>query len=276
MKLTTTMKTAALVLSFFAASVHAADWSDAYIAYSHGTAYREVANPNNVQKDIVSLVYLGLNSWGANFFVIDLLRSSGDNPARNGSHGAQEAYVVFQNTLSASKVTGKSFQFGPVRDVGLHTGFDFSSKNDEFGGAELKYMIGPKLEFDVPGYLSLAALALKDTGNNSIAGVQVNSKVTWRLAATWDFDAKLGTPVVFKGWATYTGARGRDGFGSATHPEIWLETALLWDLGAVMGNKPRKYLAGVGYQYIRNKFNNSSALDGTRTSTPNLRFEAHF
>lgn len=271
------MKLTAISLALLtAASANAADWSDSYVSLSHGSKYREPANPNDVAKTVVSFTYLGGNSLGSNFFNADLLRSDDKDPANNGTSGAQEVYVVYANTLSFSKLGGSPVTFGPVRDVALHNGFDYSAKNDAFGGAVWKLMVGPKVEFNVPGFLSLGLFAYKERGNNSLAGQRVNFDVTYRLATVWQFDVSLGAPAVFKGWANYTGTKGKDGFGNDTHPETWIETSLLWDVGSVAGAAPKKYYAGIGYQYIKNKFNNASSLTGTKVSAPSLRFEAHF
>lgn len=270
------MKQFAIILACLSSTAGAADWSDTSISYSHGWKYHEPANPDDIAKDVITLAHISGNSWGTNFFAVDLLKSDEKNPANNGDHGAQEVYVVYRNTLSFGRLSGQKLVYGPINDVGIESGIDYSSKNDAFGGAEFKLMAGPKVEFAVPGYLSLALLALKDIGNNSIAGVNVNSPWTWRLATAWSFDFSLGSPAIFKGWATYTGTRGKDGFGNDTHPEFWTESALMWDLGALAGSAPKKYYAGFGYQYIKNKFNNSPNLVGTKVSAPSLRIEAHF
>ncbi|WP_198937749.1 hypothetical protein [Pelomonas sp. KK5] len=270
------MKISAIALAIVGASANAADWSDASLSYSHGSSYHEPANTHDVTKDILSLSYLGGNSVGHNYFNVDMLRSNKDNPANNGTSGAQEVYVVLRNVLSFGKLSDKKLSFGPVSDVGLESGIDFSSKNDAFGGAEFKWMVGPMVQFNVPGFWTLSLLALKDTGNNSLAGVHVNSPITWRLSTAWSFDFQAGAPVVFKGWATYTGTRGKDGFGGPTYPEVWFWSSLTWDVGSVFGAKPKKYYAGVGYEYVRNKFNDSPNLIGTKTSVPSIRFEAHF
>lgn len=259
-----------------ASTAYAAEFSDAAIGYSHGERFREPGNELNIAKDILTLWYFSTNSLGSNFFNVDMLQSDRNDPANNGTHGAQEVYVVYRNYLSLGKLSKKDYSFGPVRDVGLRSGFDYSSKNSAFGGAEQKLMVGPEVEFDVPGYLSLSVMALKDWGNNSIVGVQVNSDVTYRVALNWIFDLSLGLPATFRGWATYTGTRGTDGFGNGMHPETWTEMALLWDVGTAMGATPKKYLAGVGYQYIKNKFNVQPSVAGSRTSTPMLRAEVHF
>lgn len=270
------LKIVASLLALTACAAHAADWSDSYISYSRGWKYREPANPYDLRKDVISLTYIGGNKLGSNFFNVDMLRSDTNNPARNTNNGAQEVYVVFSNTLSISKLASTDLSFGPVRDVTFHSGFDFSSKNDLFGGAEFKLIGGPKVELAVPGYLSFALLAVKDWGNNSIAGKQVNSDLTWRLATVWQFDVPLGLPAIFKGWGTYTGKRGLDGFGNPMHRETWMETSLMWDVGSIGSWKPKTFYAGIGYQFIKNKFNNAPSLTGTRVSSPSIRFEAHF
>ena len=257
-------------------SAYAAEFSDVTLAYWYGNKFHEPGNALDISKNILTLSYFGTNSLGSNFFNVDMLQSDSNDPANNTTHGAQEVYVVFRNFLSLSKLSNKDYSFGPVRDVGLQSGFDYSAKNSAFGGAERKLMVGPEVQFNVPGYLSLGLLALKDWGNNSIAGVEVNSDLTYRLALGWSFDFSLGLPAIFKGWATYTGTRGQDGFGNGMHPETWTEMSLLWDFGVLAGAAPKKYLAGVGYQYIKNKFNVPPTVVGTKTSTPLLRAEVHF
>ena len=257
--------------------VHAADWSDASIGYYYGTAFKEPGSAQNVKKSVTTLSYVGGYKYGVNFFTLDMLKSNGANAAagEGNTRGAQEVYVVYNNTISFSKLGGSPVKFGPVRDVGLQAGFDFNSKNDTFGAGLIKYIVGPKAEFDVPGLLTLALLYYKEDNNNSIVGKNVDFKAAPRLATVWDFGFNAGLPAVFKGWATFTGAKGKDGFGGQTAPETWLETNLLWDVspGSV---KPKTFYAGVGYQYIHNKFGNPSSLPGTKVSAPSLKLEAHF
>jgi hypothetical protein len=75
---------------------------------------------------------------------------------------------------------------------------------------------------------------------------------------------------VFKGYANFTRSKGKN-----TAPETWLESSLLWDVGSLAGS-PKTYYAGVGYQYIHNKFGNQSTLAGTKVSAPELKLEVHF
>lgn len=275
MNIRATCKAAIVLLSAISAPAFAAEWSDTYIGYSRGTQFKDPGSNTALTKDIVALTHVSGYSLGTNFFSVDMLLSDNNNLANRSARPAHEVYVVYANTLSFSKLNKAPVVFGPIRDVGLQAGFDFSSKNDAFGGAVLKLLVGPKVDFDVPGLLQVALLRKHERGNNSISGVNVRYDDTWRLAVNWRFDFNLGLPAVFKGWGTYTAAMGRDGFGAQTAPETWIEPSLLWDVGSVVG-KEKVFYAGVSYQYIRNKFSNQSSIPGTRVRAPMLKLEAHF
>ena len=279
-----------LLVAINAGVAHAADWSDAYIGYAYGTKFKDPGSAADVKKHVVTLQYVGGYKYGVNFFTLDMLKSDINNPASGGqvtpvtitsSRGAQEVYVVYNNTLSFGKLSGKPVAFGPVRDVGFQAGFDFNSKNDTFGAGLIKLIAGPKLEFDVPGLLTLGLFYYKENNNDAIAPAigagsgNVNFDAAPRLATVWNFGFGAGLPAVFKGWANYTGKKGKDGFGNDTAAETWLETSLLWDVGSAMG-KPKTFYAGVGYQYIHNKFGNQPTLPGTKVSSPSVQFEVHF
>ncbi len=269
------------------AAAHAADWSDAHIGYGYGTKFKEPGSTADVSKHVVTLQYVGGYKYGVNFFSLDMLKSDSNNPATGGSldtpsrRGAQEVYVTYNHTLSFGKLGASGVKFGPVRDIGLQTGFDFNAKNDTFGAGLIKFIAGPKVEFDVPGLLTLGLFYYKENNNNGIAPAvgagngNVNFDAAPRLSVVWNFGFDAGLPAVFKGWANYTGKKGKDGFGGDTSPETWLETSLLWDVGSAAG-KPKTFYAGLGYQYIHNKFGNPSTLDGTKVSAPSLQMEAHF
>lgn len=257
-------------------SAQAADWSDTSIGFSRGTSFHSPGSDVNVTKDIISLTHVSGYSLGTNFFNVDMLASDHNEPANNNSKSsAQEVYVVYGHTLSFSKLTKKPMAFGPIRDVGLYTGFDFSAKNDAFSGAVLKFLVGPKVDFDVPGLLQVALLYKKEWDNNSITGTHVHYDDTYRVATNWAFNFQLGLPAVFKGWGTYTGKMGKDGFGGPTAPETWIESALMWDVGSLAG-KDKVFYAGLGYQYIRNKFSVPSNVPGTQVKAPMLKVEVHF
>jgi hypothetical protein len=268
----------AIAAATISTGANSATWSDSFIGITQGAKFKEPGSPADVEKTIATLQYVGGYKYGVNFFSVDMLQSDHANPAIGGTtssgRAAQEVYAVYNNTVSFGKL-GMNTKFGPIRDVGFQAGFDFNSKNDAFGAGLVKWIAGPKLEFDVNGLLTLGLLYYKENNNNGISGKDVNFDGTARLATVWSFDYDWVVPTTFKGWATYTQEKGKDGFGGNTAPETWLESALLVDLAQVTG-QPKTFYAGVGYQYIKNKFGNQPSVPGTKVSAPSVKMEVHF
>ncbi|WP_018610073.1 hypothetical protein, partial [Uliginosibacterium gangwonense] len=210
----------ALATALCSMSVQAADWSDTSISYRYGAHFREPANPSDISKDIVALTHVSGFKYGSNFFNVDLLRSDSKDPASNGGGGAQEVYVVYSNQLHLSKITGQKYAMGPISDFALSTGFDFSSKDDAFAARVRKFMIGPTVKFGGSlGWADLSVLYYKEKNHNGIVGTSVDFSSTYRIAAAWGTNFDLGpVPLQFNGFATYTGSKGRDGFGDKTGP----------------------------------------------------------
>jgi len=273
-RLATALAITGLALS--AQPAAAADWSDTWAGVRYGTDFREPFNANEIAKTIYVLQHVSGYKYGTNFFNVDILKSDGMDPANGGGGGAQEVYVVYKNTLSYNAITG-SKRSGMIRDFGWEFGLDFNSKDDAFAPRVQKFMTGPTMMFDVPGFLAVGLLYYKEKNHNGIVGTSVTFDPTYRLAAAWGINIK-SINSVFKGFATYTGEKGTDGFGAETAAETLIEMSLMYDAGSLLGKKETFYL-GVGYQYWKNKFGSDSSLDPTGGSTakvPQILFEAHF
>ena len=121
------------------------------MGYQYQGNVREPANPNKITKNVVEFGHASGYKYGSNFFATDLYLSDGNDPANNGGGGAHEAYVVYRHNLSLSAVSGSKLAFGPVRDVSLMTGFNWSTKNDAFASRVRELMIGPTFHIDVNG-----------------------------------------------------------------------------------------------------------------------------
>ena len=163
----------------------AAEWSDTSIGYRTGSKFHEPFNTQDISKDIVSLTHVSGYKFGSNFFNADLLMSDSKDPSTlGGPTGAQEAYVVYRNTVELGKVTGKDYKFGVVKGVGGTFGFDWNTKND-FGYSSKKRMgvLGPTLMMDVPGFLNVSLLALKEsnapTGGAGVSGAGTEATGFW-------------------------------------------------------------------------------------------------
>src|SRR5206468_1932994 len=88
--------------------------------------------------------------YGSYAFNVDYLVSDEHNPEMGSPRGAQEVYSVGRVDFSASRIFGRSFGYGGiVRDVGLTTGYEFSSKNDAFANRARMLVLGPSLQFEV-------------------------------------------------------------------------------------------------------------------------------
>jgi hypothetical protein len=269
----------------------ASTWSDADIGYRYGTGYREPYNEQDITKNIISLTYASGYKYGSNFFNVDMLMSNAEDPASGGGGGAHEVYVVYRTTLSGGSVTGIPLKFGGViRDIGLTGGFDFNAKDDQFSARVMKWAIGPKVSFEVPGFLDLAVVYRTESNHNWYATQygctgasnpncgDVDFKDTAALEAAWGIPFTLGMPMKFQGFANYIGAKGVDGQGAATKPETLIEAAVMVDVGSLVKQKETFYVGG-GYQYWHNKFGSDSSTDPTGGSTarvPQLELELHF
>ncbi|WP_085316556.1 hypothetical protein [Derxia lacustris] len=270
----------AVALACSAGGAFAADWSDTFIGYTYGPQMRQPGSDEFVTKNIFTLQHVSGYKYGVNFFNVDMLKSDTNNPAKGptigqpSKRGAQEVYVVYQNTLSFNSLTNsKSFTAGPIADLGLQLGFDFNSMNDTFGAGLIKLIGGPKVTLAVPGLLQFGLLYYKEYNNNGFSGQNVDFDAALRLSSVWSFNFDAGLPSVIKGWATYTGQKGFN-----TLPETWFETSYLVDVGTLAG-QPKTFYAGVGYQYINHKFGtntHSTGIPGGKVSSPMFKFEAHF
>lgn len=263
----------AVLISCIALPTLAADWSDNSVGYRYGTQFTEPANPNDIQKDIFSFTHVSGYKYGINFFTVDFLLSDDKDPPAGGGGGAQEVYAVYRHQVIYGAVTGKPMAFGPIKDVALTAGFDLNSKNDAFAPRVRKFVLGPTLKFDVPGFLDLSLLFRGERNHNGIVGKSVKFDNTYGISLAWGIPIKsLGAK--FDGFVDHVGKKGKDGFGLETAAETLMRAYIMFDVGRFAGKKDTFY-AGVGYEYWRNKFG-AAAGPGNDTDAPMLALEAHF
>lgn len=275
------------LLSVSAANgILAAEWSDTYIGYRYGTRFAEPFNDQDIRKNIFNLSHVSGYRYGSNFFNVDFLMSDSKDPGGSGnSAGAQEAYVVYRNTVETGKVLGSPLGIGPIRDLGLTLGFDWNTKSDAgYNSKKRMLVLGPTLMFKVPGFLNVSLLGLWESNApyNTYTGV-----ATPRYS--YDFHpmltAAFGIPISavpglsFEGYANWIAPKGRNEFGAGTATETNIDVQLMYDVGCVLGFGKKSLRVGVEYQYWRNKFGNNHkgpAGDGAFAKTPMLRAEYHF
>lgn len=275
----------AATLAVFSAGVCAADWSDTYIGYRTGNKFAEPFGVNDIHKNIINFSHVSGYAYGTNFFNVDLLLSDEKDPASAGStEGAHEAYVVYRNTLDFEKLSGTPMKFGPVRGTGLTFGFDFNAKTDAgYNSKKRMLVVGPTLMFDVPGFLNLSLLLLKESNApcSTFGTPSCTPRYTYKthpmLTAAWGIP--IGSlPLSFEGFMNYIAAKGTNEFGGGTKPETNLDMQVMYDVSSAWGAKG-KFKVGLEYQYWKNKFGNDHegpAGSGAFAKTPMIRAEYHF
>lgn len=272
-------------LTLCASAAHAADWSVTSLSYRYGTHFAEPFNNNHIAKNILNLSHTSGYKYGSNYFSADLLMSDDKDPASAGSKdGAQDVYLIYRHTLDATKVTGRPFNLGPVRAIGLTAGFDYQSKNDAgYNSKKRMLVLGPTVSIDVPGFLAISVLALWESNApyssfTRVATPRYHYDVHPAVVATWGIP--IGSlPLSFEGFANFIASKGTNEFGRGTAPETNIDIKLMYDLSAITGSAKNALRVGFEYQYWRNKFGNDAsgpAGKGAFARTPQIRLEYQF
>lgn len=297
------------LVALAATSASAATWSDTYLGYRTGNNFREPANDKSIQKQIFTLDHVSGNSLGSNFFNVDMLKSDSNDPVNNftgdpnnntnagqaniAKKGAQEVYVAYRNNLSFSALTGKKISNGVIRDVEWTTGFDYNSKNTEFAPSVWKLITGPTLSFQVPGFLTVGLQYYKEWNHNAFGrsfGNTGNNNVvfdsTYQINVAWGINAPLfKVPAKFKGFAAFTGTKGKDGANVDSKFESLIDMYYMVDFSKVLGAKAGTWQIGPGFEYWNNKFgvptkaqkdNPFDATVNPKTTTAMISLEYHF
>jgi hypothetical protein len=272
---------------FLPAAAMAAEWSDTALSWRHGQTFREPFNPNNISKHIVAFTHASGYKYGSNYVNVDLLQSDHNDPGSLNQHsGAQEAYLVYRNTVDIGKVTGQEYRYGLVKGIGATFGFDWNTKNDVgYNSRKRMLVVGPTLMWDVPGYLSTSILLLHES--NAPSGAfppisEVHDRYTYDTHPM--FTANWGIPVApgwsFEGYLNFIAAKGRDEVGNGTGAETNLDMQIMYDIGSQFGQPKNTFRIGFEYQLWNNKFGNTErtvgSMGGNRASTPMVRAEYHF
>jgi nucleoside-specific outer membrane channel protein Tsx len=282
----TTLLAAGATLLLTCAFASAADWSDTSISWRYGTRFAEPFNPEHITKHIFALTHASGYKYGSNFFNVDLLQSDKSDPASlTQSEGAQEAYIVYRNTVDIGALRGTEMRYGPVKGVGATFGFDWNTKNDVGYNSRKRMLVaGPTLMWDVPGFLNTSLLVLRESNAPSGAFApiaNVNGRYTYdthaALSVTWGIP--VAERVSFEGYGLFIAAKGEDEVGNGTGAETNIDMALMYDLGSQFGQPKNRFRVGVEYQFWNNKFGNTRTTTGgrgQRASTPMVRAEYHF
>lgn len=244
-----------------------ANWNDTFVGYRYSSDFHFPGSAAKVAQNIGSLTTTGGFGLGSYYFNVDYLISDRNNPEASpegtsgvGTRGAQETYSVGHVEWSGSKILHQHLGGGFIRDLGITTGYEWGTKNDQFEQRAKMWMVGLTAEFAVPGYWNLTVGARNEQNYNGITGVDLHYNTAWHVDSAWMIPIN-GTPLplVFKGFVAVTGPKGGDGFNVSTGvpekttTETLLRTSLLVDVGSLIGH-PKALYVGPGFEYWNHMF----------------------
>ena len=256
------------------------NWNDTFVGYRYSNNFHFPGSAAKVAQNIGSLTTTGGFGLGSYFFNVDYLQSDRNNPEASangvngvGTHGADETYSVGHVEWSGSKILHQHLGFGFIRDLGVTTGYEWGTKDDQFEQRAKMWMLGLTAEFAVPGYWNLTVGARNEQNYNGITGVDLHYKTAWHVDSAWMIPINgAPVPLVFKGFVAVTGPKGGDGFDVATNvpekttTETLLRTSLLVDVGSLIGH-PKALYIGPGYEYWNHMFGAPSTTGQFDTQT---------
>jgi len=247
----------------------AADWSDTFLGYRHGTRFHEPTLQKDVQKDVIALGHASAYAYGSNFFNVDLLRSDLADPANGGGQGAQEIYVSYRHNLALSKAfRGKPLGGALLQDVAFTAGLEWNTKNTAFAPGKFAWVAGPTLLFKVPrGFFNLGFLYYKERNHNAFGSTPpadprtADFEGTYLITAAWSLPVPIGpVATTFKGFANLQGPKGKDAAGCATDQETLSRLCWMADAGALLAGRKGAFLVGPGFELWKHKFGNPSPI----------------
>ena len=263
----------------------AALWSDTSLAVSYGQDFSEPfkndasGNAVDIEKYIFSFVHLSGYKYGTNFFQINLHQSSNEpNAAKASGRGAQEAYAIYRHTLDIPSLLDKPLESRWLKSYGFTAGFDWNTKNDDYGSNRQMYVAGPSFTFNTPGYLNLSVLGYYESNDANVLNKKYSYDPYLALQLNWDFPV-LNTDWQYQGIGVWMSTKGKNEFGGDTASEIFLDMSLMYPLLKDANTQKATLKAGIAYQYWKNKYGNDTsgtAGDGATASSPMLRVAYHF
>lgn len=211
--------------------------------------YGEQLNPfTGTGEQTFVLTILRASGWefGDSFFFVDYV----DDGSGDGFN-ERDFYAEWYPTLSLGKLSGRELRLGPMADFSLVAGFNAAGD-----GRVLKYLPGLRVSWDAPGFLFLNTdlTAYIDDTAGLAAGGPPASGDSFMIDVSWSLPfAAGGQSLAFAGHAEYI-AGTTDELDREIRGWVLAQPQLTWDLGQALAGAPNRLLAGIDYQYWRNKF----------------------
>jgi nucleoside-specific outer membrane channel protein Tsx len=197
------------------------------------------------KRSIITLEHAHGHAYGDTHVWVDLIKPDGQD---------YTYYGELSPRLSLSKVTGKDFSVGIIKDVLVSTTFEKSKDQGP------QYLYGGAIDLDIPGFKFFKTNAYVHDSTEL-------SGQTWQVTLAWNRPFEVnGVKFLVEGFADFQGSEGDRVSNQLIVPRF------LVDVGDLAGLESGKLMVGVEYQYWHNKF----GLDGVTESVPQAQIKWTF
>jgi len=201
------------------------------------------------KKSVTSLVVAVLQAsrWklGDSFYFINYTVDQ----ERDGFND-RDFYGEWYPTLSIGKLQQSGASLGLIADLAIIAGVNVG------GDAKmLKFLPGFRASWDIPGFLFLNTdlTAYIDRSFGFDKGGAPKEGHSFMFDVNWAAPFEIGNQsFAIMGHAEYIGSRSNE-LGGRYDGSILAQPQFVWDLGRAIANEPNQLLAGIEYQYWRNK-----------------------
>ena len=162
----------------------------------------------------------------------------------------RDFYAEWYPTLSIGKLKRTEARLGPIFDVAFIAGINMGAD-----AKVLKFLPGLRASWDIPGFLFLNTdlTAYIDRNFGVDKGGAPKEGHSFMFDINWAAPFGIGSQsFAIMGHMEYIGSRSNE-LGGRYDGSILAQPQFVWDIGQAMANEPNMFLAGIEYQYWRNK-----------------------
>ena len=224
-------------------SIEAAEWSSTELHLQFGRLdVPSFAGGGSADHLIYTLQHASRWKYGNLFFFVDVQDS------RESGFQDFDAYGEAYANLSLGRISGKPLAFGPVSDIGLIGGFNWSADSKV-----RKYAAGVRLVLDLKGFAfsNLDVTALMDRSKGIASGGAPSQDDTVVVDFNFGRPFKIGgADFSIEGHIEYAGERTNE-LGGKVESWILAQPQLQWHLS-------ERIAVGIEYQFWMNKLGDGS------------------
>lgn len=202
------------------------------------------------RSDKTTLTIENFTMWelGTVFFYYDITEPTTDDAGPNYSN---QFFGGISPTFSLTKMTGKEWSYGIIRDVSIRVEYESGSGNGAYNFRN--YFYGLQYDLSIPGFDFFAL-------NTVLRDSPLSEGVGWQLGAFWQMSWDYGPwkKIRFTGFLATSPVDGDvdpglPGF-SKRGRFLTSQPQLLYDVGQGLWNKPNRFEVGFEYAYFLNRF----------------------